>query len=76
MSKRKSVSKLTIVHEYNSHGEHRLVALHSDGTSKTGDWVPVSDLAVLLNLYANGDPSNGLPPGVFRTMDVNHQTIA
>ena len=74
--KRKSVSKLTIVHEFDNHGQHRLVALHSEGTSQTGDWYPVSDVATILNLYANGNPGNGLPAGVFRTIDHPHQVLA
>ena len=66
---------LTLVHEITPEGRHRIVAIADDGTNKAGDWVPVADLATLLDCYANADPSNPLPPGIFTVKEKVHQVL-
>lgn len=67
---------LTVIQEFNSAGQHRIVAVADDGTNKAGEWKPVAELATLLNLYANADPSSPLPAGIFKVSEQKHQVLA
>lgn len=67
---------LTFIHEHSDTGQHRIVAVADDGTNSAGEWVDVRRLAQHLDLYASADPSNGLPPGIFKAREVAHQVLA
>lgn len=67
---------LTLLHEQDHAGRHRIVAIADDGTNKTGEWKPTTELATLLDLYANADPSSPLPPGIFTVKEKPHQVLA
>lgn len=67
---------LTVIHEFNASGQHRIVCVADDGTNKAGEWAPTADLATCLNLYANADPASPLPAGVFKVREVAHQVLA
>ena len=73
MSKRHT--KLVAIHEFNSHGQHRIVLVHQDGTNKPGEWAEPHSLATNLNLFASADPSLGLPAGVFTVQEKPHQVL-
>lgn len=67
----------TLIHEHSSNGNHRIVALSSDGTNVAGEWVPQQQLAQHpdVKVLANSTPDIGLPLGIFRTFDVPHQVL-
>lgn len=67
---------LTLIHEFNSKGQHRIVCMSDDSTNSAGDWAEPHDLAHHLNLHASADPSNGLPAGIFTTSEKKHQVLA
>lgn len=67
---------LTVIQEFDGHGQHRIVAVADDGTNKAGEWKPVAELATLLNLFANADPTSPLPAGVFTVKEKAHQVLA
>ena len=67
---------LTLIHEFNAKGQHRIVAVADDGTNSTGEWVSTTDFAHHLDLHANADPVNGLPAGIFKTREASHQVLA
>ena len=67
---------LTLLHEFNSKGQHRVVAVADDGTNSAGDWAEPHNFAHHLDVHANADPANGLPAGVFKTREVSHQVLA
>lgn len=71
----KTKSFLTLIHEVNSLGEHRIVAVANDGTNGAGEWAPAHKLAFHLDVIANADPDNGLPLGIFKTKEVAHQVL-
>lgn len=66
---------LTLLHEQNSAGQHRIVAVADDGTNKAGEWAPIAELATLLDCYANADPASPLPPGIFTVREKPHQVL-
>ena len=72
----KQKAALTLIHEHNSAGQHRVVAVASDSTNSTGDWVDERNLAKHLDVYANADANNGLPMGIFKVREVPHQVLA
>ena len=67
---------LTLIQEFDGQGRHRIVAVADDSTNKVGEWVPVADLATLLDCYANADPASPLPPGIFTCREKAHQVLA
>lgn len=67
---------MTLIHEYNDKGQHRIVAVADDGTNSHGDWAETHQIAQHLDLYACADPESGLPAGIFKTREVNHQVLA
>lgn len=67
---------LTLIHEHSDTGTHRIVAVADDGTNSAGEWVDVRRLATHLDVYANADPSNSLPAGIFKVKEVPHQVLA
>ena len=67
---------LTLLHEHNAAGQHRIVAVADDGTNKVGEWFPVAELATLLDLYASANPSLPVPAGVFTCREKAHQVLA
>lgn len=67
---------LTLVHEMNSKGQHRIVAICDDGTNSAGEWVDTHELAQHLDVFANADFSNLLPPGIFKVREVSYQSLA
>lgn len=76
MSRRKPQASLTFMHEFNAEGQHRIVAVSTEGTNSAGEWVEARRLAQHLNLFANADPSNGLPAGIFTVREQAHQVLA
>lgn len=68
--------KLTLIHEHNATGQHRIIVMAEDGTNSSGPWAEAHQLAHHLDLHASADPSFGLPPGIFRTKELAHQVLA
>ena len=66
---------LTLIHESNSAGQHRIVAVASDGTNSSGEWQDVRKLAAHLDVFANSDADNSLPLGIFKVREVSHQVL-
>ena len=66
---------LTLIHETNNTGQHRIVAIATDGTNSNGDWQDVRKLASHLDTFANSDADNGLPLGIFKVREVFHQVL-
>jgi hypothetical protein len=75
MSQKQQKFSVTILHELNAAGQHRLVGVGSDGTNNPSEWVPQSQLLEHLGLWACADPSLGLPP-VFSVREREHQVLA
>ena len=71
----KQKSNITLIHEVNGLGEHRIVAICSDGTNSAGEWAVAHKLASHLDVLANADPDSGLPLGVFKIKEVAHQVL-
>jgi hypothetical protein len=65
----------TAIHEFDGHGNHRIVILYDDATNAIGSWFPTSKIANLLHLRASADPEHNLPIGLFITRDVPFQTL-
>ena len=70
-----SKSSLTIIHELNNLGQHRIVTVASNGTNSAGEWVSTVELALHLNLFASADPSKGLPE-VFTCREPAYQVLS
>lgn len=68
-------SSITLIHEVNKLGEHRIVAVSSDGTNSAGEWAAAHNLATHLDVLANADPDSGLPLGIFKVKEVAHQVL-
>ena len=68
-------AKTVVVHELDSHNQHRVVCLYPDGTSESGNWVPQGEVAFLGEYFANCNLSCPLPPGVFRVRDVSFRVL-
>lgn len=66
---------VTLIHEHNA-GQHRIVAMASDGTNSASEWQELRNLCHHLDVVANADPDNGLPIGIFRVREVPHQVLA
>ena len=66
---------LTLIHEHNAEGQHRIVIVAADGTNKPGEWVEARRLATNLHLFACADPSLGLPAGIFTCSEKPHQVL-
>ena len=66
---------LTVLHELNPQGQHRIVTVGNDGTNSAGEWFAVTELATHLDLWASADPSKGLPE-VFKVREVAHQVLS
>lgn len=71
----KAKFSVTVLHELNSCGQHRIVTVGSDGTNSTGEWFSTNELASHLNLWASADPSKGLPE-VFIVRDKAYQVLS
>lgn len=67
---------LTLIHEMTSDGRHRIVAVADDGTNSASEWVDTRQLAQHLDVYANAGGVDGLPAGIFKVREVNHQVLA
>ena len=68
--------KITLMHEIQENGQHRIVAVAEDGTNSVGKWAPAHELAQHLGLFGNTDYGNGLPPGIFQVKERPHQVLA
>ena len=73
MAKSKSVT--TLIHEFDLHGNHRLVSI-KDGVSQQGDWAGYQSIASFGKYHATTDYFAGvLPGGVFTTNNVAHTKL-
>lgn len=70
------MKRVAILHEMEPTGRHRIVVIRDDGTNSVGDWFPNSEVAHHEGLFANANPDNGLPAGVFTVREVPHQVLA
>lgn len=66
---------VTVLHELNNCGQHRIVTVGSDGTNSTSEWFSTNELATHLNLWASADPTKGLPE-VFTVRDHAYQVLS
>ena len=65
-----------LIHEFNQHGQHRIVILSSDGTNEASEWFGVEQIIHFCGVYATADTSSGLPPHIFRAASVPCQVVA
>jgi hypothetical protein len=71
----KAKFSLTVIHELNNSGQHRIVTVGSDGTNSAGEWFSTTELATHLDLWVSADPSKGLPE-VFKVRDTAYQVLS
>lgn len=67
---------MTLIHEVNARGQHRIVIVNDDKEVNAGEWSEAVDLAVNGKFFGNSDPGNGLPPGIFQVKEFTHQVLA
>lgn len=68
---------MTLIHEVNPEGQHRIVRVNDNGTNDAGDWAEGRDLARLEKWLANATPGiDGLPAGIFTVKGVDYQVLA
>ena len=68
---------MTLIHEVNKEGQHRIVCVKDDGTNEVGEWAEGRDLAGLNDWRANTTPGiDGLPAGIFKAKEVPYQVLA
>lgn len=66
----------SVVHEYGSNGQHRIILTDEAGELHPGNWAGFMDLAQNRGYLAATEYYNGaLPSGVFQVRSVAHKTI-
>ena len=66
---------MTLIHEHNPQGQHRIVLVKEDGTNEAGEWAETRVLATKGKWFANADVGTPLPPGIFTVREASYQVL-